>query len=178
MLLCSVERASAAANNSLLKLLEEPPPHVTIVLTCQDVGAVLDTIQSRSLKARFAELTPEQKTEIVRRRGVSTDVAERVAFSATLFDATNNEAFREAATAVQTARRIYQTVRQGEPKLVAELAETADTLELVRYVQAVSDRPPELAAAQTASAMFRAGVKRFQANLYLFREIQRCNRRS
>ena len=41
--LVEVERLSAVAGNQLLKLLEEPPPAVTFVLTSADIGAVLPT---------------------------------------------------------------------------------------------------------------------------------------
>lgn len=45
--LCDFERATTGAANALLKTLEEPPTHVTLILTAQTVDALLPTIVSR-----------------------------------------------------------------------------------------------------------------------------------
>lgn len=42
----------AEAANAFLKLLEEPPPHVTLVLTSSEPGALLPTIRSRVVAVR------------------------------------------------------------------------------------------------------------------------------
>lgn len=45
--LLHLEKASVAAQNALLKTLEEPPARARIVLTCVDVASLLPTITSR-----------------------------------------------------------------------------------------------------------------------------------
>jgi DNA polymerase-3 subunit delta' len=45
--LCNFERATTGAANALLKTLEEPPGHVTLILTAQTVDTLLPTIVSR-----------------------------------------------------------------------------------------------------------------------------------
>ena len=42
-----LEQTSSVVQNSLLKMLEEPPINVTLILTTTSLGAVLPTIQSR-----------------------------------------------------------------------------------------------------------------------------------
>ena len=51
------EGADAAAN-AFLKLLEEPPPGTTLVLTSSEPGALLPTIRSRVVTLRVAPLAP------------------------------------------------------------------------------------------------------------------------
>lgn len=48
------------AANSLLKVLEEPPPYAHIVLLAENVGNLLPTIRSRSSIFRLGALPPEQ----------------------------------------------------------------------------------------------------------------------
>ncbi len=47
VILPEIDRASLGAANSLLKTLEEPPPHAVILLTAAQPGDVLPTIRSR-----------------------------------------------------------------------------------------------------------------------------------
>jgi DNA polymerase III subunit delta' len=48
------------AANSLLKILEEPPPYAHLVLLAENVGDLLPTIRSRSSIFRLGALPPEQ----------------------------------------------------------------------------------------------------------------------
>jgi DNA polymerase-3 subunit gamma/tau len=54
---------SGAAFNALLKVLEEPPPHTTIVLLTTDPGKIPDTIVSRCMRFTFRPLSPADITE-------------------------------------------------------------------------------------------------------------------
>jgi DNA polymerase III subunit delta' len=47
------------AAGAFLKLLEEPPPRATIVLTSSEPGALIPTIRSRVVAIRVARLSPE-----------------------------------------------------------------------------------------------------------------------
>jgi len=72
-----VHMLSAAASNTLLKTLEEPPPHVVFVLATTDPHKVLPTIRSRTQHFEFTLLTGEQLRghliDILGREGVETD---------------------------------------------------------------------------------------------------------
>lgn len=51
------DRIDFAAANSLLKVLEEPPPYLTLVLTAENAYDLLPTIQSRCVPFYFAPLS-------------------------------------------------------------------------------------------------------------------------
>src|SRR5580698_97402 len=70
-----VDRANDQAANSLLKTLEEPPPHLILIMTAENAYDLLPTIRSRSVPFQFAPLTTEETREFVRTRGM--DHAER-----------------------------------------------------------------------------------------------------
>jgi DNA polymerase-3 subunit delta' len=54
------QEASPEAANALLKLLEEPPPDTTVVLTASDPHVLLPTIRSRLLPLRLRPLPDDQ----------------------------------------------------------------------------------------------------------------------
>jgi DNA polymerase-3 subunit delta' len=59
------ERMTAEAANSLLKVLEEPPPQNLIVLTAQRPSALLKTIVSRCQSVRFRDLREDEVAEML-----------------------------------------------------------------------------------------------------------------
>jgi DNA polymerase III delta prime subunit len=65
-----IENADAineSSRNALLKLLEEPPPGVTLILTTTRRGAIIPTILSRLRPYAFGERPAEEQAEVVRR---------------------------------------------------------------------------------------------------------------
>ncbi|SDF01645.1 DNA polymerase III subunit delta' [Sporolituus thermophilus] len=76
--LCVIEQAermTAQAANSLLKLLEEPPPRLIFILLTASPHALIDTIRSRCQVLRFAPLPPEVLTAALTRRGYGEEAA-------------------------------------------------------------------------------------------------------
>jgi DNA polymerase-3 subunit gamma/tau len=63
----NAENMRDEARNSLLKLLEEPPSSVNIVLTAQRREAIMPTILSRLRPYRFLKRSPEGERELLRR---------------------------------------------------------------------------------------------------------------
>ena len=59
ILFYQMERMLTGSADSLLKLIEEPPPETIIILTARDPENLLPTIQSRAQKIRFRPLTDE-----------------------------------------------------------------------------------------------------------------------
>ncbi len=53
------DRANEQAANSLLKILEEPPAHLILIMTAENVYDLLPTIRSRSVILNFSPLTNE-----------------------------------------------------------------------------------------------------------------------
>jgi DNA polymerase-3 subunit gamma/tau len=87
-----VHMLSAAASNTLLKTLEEPPAHVTFVLATTDPQKVLPTIRSRTQHFEFTLLSHDELVghlrAVLAREGVEADdetldvIARRAAGSA------------------------------------------------------------------------------------------------
>ena len=53
-----VDRANEQAANSLLKILEEPPAHLIVIMTAENAYDLLPTIRSRAVPFHFAPLSP------------------------------------------------------------------------------------------------------------------------
>jgi len=70
------QESSPEAANALLKLLEEPPPHATFVLTSSHAGRLLPTIRSRTVPVHLGPL-PRATVEafLVERLQLSPDAA-------------------------------------------------------------------------------------------------------
>jgi DNA polymerase-3 subunit delta' len=65
-----VDRANEQAANSLLKTLEEPPPHLILIMTAENAYDLLPTIRSRAVPFQFAPLSQDEMREFVRARGL------------------------------------------------------------------------------------------------------------
>lgn len=75
VLIDEADRMNEAAQNSLLKTLEEPEGPVTFLLVTSARSALLDTILSRCMPMAFGMLTPEEMEPVLR----SHEVPEREA---------------------------------------------------------------------------------------------------
>jgi DNA polymerase-3 subunit delta' len=74
-LIDQADRAGEQAANSLLKTLEEPPDHLILILTAENVYDLLPTIRSRSVILNFSPLSNDEMQEFARARKL--DNAER-----------------------------------------------------------------------------------------------------
>lgn len=70
-----VDRANEQAANSLLKTLEEPPPHLILIMTAENGYDLLPTIRSRAVPFYFSPLSPAEVREFAKARGL--DQSER-----------------------------------------------------------------------------------------------------
>ena len=74
------ERMSQDAANALLKVLEEPPPDVHMILLSDNAGAILPTVLSRCQTFDFFPLPVDEVARILRdEEGVAADQAETLA---------------------------------------------------------------------------------------------------
>jgi DNA polymerase III subunit delta' len=65
-----LDRANEQSANSLLKVLEEPPDHLTIIATAENVYDLLPTIRSRSVVLSMARLSDEDMASFVEGRSL------------------------------------------------------------------------------------------------------------
>ncbi len=81
LLLGDVAFATHESANALLKILEEPPNGLVMLITTSAPDRLLETIRSRTVEVRFPSLAPPEIREILERHGFD---AERAALGATL----------------------------------------------------------------------------------------------
>ncbi len=75
-----MDRATSEACNALLKTLEEPNPHVVLILTAPEADALLPTMVSRCQLVALRPVALETvRTALIERWGVKDDLAERLA---------------------------------------------------------------------------------------------------
>jgi DNA polymerase-3 subunit delta' len=79
-LIDQADRANEQAANSLLKILEEPPDHLILIMTANNVYDLLPTIRSRSVQLNFSPLTNEEMQSFARARGLQ-NAERRIALS-------------------------------------------------------------------------------------------------
>jgi len=67
-LIDGIDRANEQAANSLLKTLEEPPPHLILIMTARNPYDLLPTIRSRAVPFRLTRLTEEEMRDFAAAR--------------------------------------------------------------------------------------------------------------
>ena len=61
----NAELMTVEAQNSLLKVFEEPPEYAVIILICSNINKILSTIISRAVNYSFDSLKPEEVAEFI-----------------------------------------------------------------------------------------------------------------
>ena len=69
-LIDSIDRANPQAANSLLKTLEEPPPHLILILAARNPYDLLPTIRSRAVPFRLGRLSEEDMQAFIQVRNL------------------------------------------------------------------------------------------------------------
>ncbi len=64
-LIDQIDRANEQAANSLLKTLEEPPPHLILIMTARNPYDLLPTIRSRAVPFRLSRLSDAEMREFI-----------------------------------------------------------------------------------------------------------------
>ena len=145
------------AANSLLKLLEEPPDTVHLILLAENTGELLPTIRSRCAVSRLGALPPEEIVALLAERRPDLKPAEaqlvaRLAEGAAgralsldlpAYIAARNDAFTLLASAEQTndhsalfrTTETYRAGAEGQEKILALLRAAAGLLEDILMLQ-------------------------------------------
>ncbi len=69
-LIDQIDRANEQAANSLLKTLEEPPPHLILIMTACNPYDLLPTIRSRAVPFRLSRLAESEMREFIASKGL------------------------------------------------------------------------------------------------------------
>jgi DNA polymerase-3 subunit delta' len=146
------------AANSLLKLLEEPPAYVHLMLLTENPGELLPTIRSRCAFARLGALPPEEIAELLASRRTDWSKTDReligrlcegaagraLGFDLAEYAAARADAFAMLAglertndhTALFKVTETYRAGADGQAKMAALLRALASLLEDVLVLQA------------------------------------------
>lgn len=89
----SIDEMNPSAANALLKLLEEPPARVTILMISHQPAKLLPTIRSRCRELRLGALSPDDLSDALTQAGGETRPEDRIAL-AELAGGSVGEAFR------------------------------------------------------------------------------------
>ncbi len=76
-ILPDIDKALPAAQNTLLKIFEEPPDHVIIIMTAEKRENVLPTVRSRAIVINVPEASKEDTIAALKERRISESDAER-----------------------------------------------------------------------------------------------------
>lgn len=123
------ERMNEPAQNSLLKVLEEPPADTTIILLTASEDDILDTLRSRCRMIRFEAISEETIAAQLLTEGVSPDDASAVARAA------RGSAARARGLALDPDARARRRLWLS---LMASLTEPARALEAAAAVVATA----------------------------------------
>lgn len=102
------ERLNAASQNSLLKVLEEPPAYCTIILLCSRLEKLLPTTRSRCQIIRFGPIGEDRIIEHLKQMGIE---AERSRYFARLGQGSLGLACRWAQLELANAN-LYKTKKE------------------------------------------------------------------
>lgn len=126
-----IDRANEQAENSLLKILEEPPDHLILVLAAENPYDLLPTIRSRAVSFHLAPLTNTEMRAFVASRDLS-DAERRIALAA-----------GSPGLAVSMDLDVYDERRAAMLKLLEVAAGRAPFAEWAKYAEAMAPRKTE-----------------------------------
>ena len=116
-----VQESSQEAANALLKVLEEPTPNTTLLLTSSNPDALLPTIRARLVTIRVGSLTvAEVRKLLIAELAMKAEEAERIAVLAEGSVARALSVQDGADEASRAARRFLTALRRGPEAWVGE----------------------------------------------------------
>jgi DNA polymerase-3 subunit delta' len=126
-----IDRANEQAANSLLKILEEPPEHLILLLAAENPYDLLPTIRSRVVWFHLAPLSNAEMQAFCASRGLP-DVERRIALAA-----------GSPGLAVSMDLEVYDERRTAMVKLLEVAAGSAPFGEWAKYAEAMAPRKLE-----------------------------------
>jgi DNA polymerase-3 subunit delta' len=126
-----IDRANEQAANSLLKILEEPPEHLVLLLAAENPYDLLPTIRSRAVSFHLAPLSNSEMKAFAGSRGLP-DVERRIALAAGC-----------PGLAVSMDLDVYDERRTAMLKLLQAGAGIAPFAEWAQHAEAMAPRKLE-----------------------------------
>jgi DNA polymerase III subunit gamma/tau len=156
-ILDEAHQLTEAAFNALLKLIEEPPPHLVFVFCTTDLGKMLPTVRSRCQTFLFARPRFAELTKLLRlvADGEEIDVPDA---ALSLIARSARGSFRDAvstldqlssatdgAIAVQDVLQLLGAVEEEALFRLCDLVVDKDTAGLLAFVEELADQGQDLA---------------------------------
>ena len=126
-----IDRANEQAANSLLKILEEPPEHLILLMAAENPYDLLPTIRSRAVSFHLAPLSNAEMRAFVQTRSLS-DAERRIALAA-----------GSPGLAVSMDLEVYEERRTAMVKLLEVAAGEAPFADWAKYAEAMAPRKTE-----------------------------------
>ena len=101
----NAEKMTAEAQNAMLKIFEEPPSYITIILICDGLTRILSTIRSRAVIYKFPALRPNEL-----------------------------EAYLDKHLSETENKRIYSNISRGSISKMIELVSDGESLEFRKRI--------------------------------------------
>jgi DNA polymerase III subunit gamma/tau len=146
-----------AAFNALLKLIEEPPPHLVFVFCTTDLGKMLPTVRSRCQTFLFARPRLAELTKLLRRvaDGEEIDVPDaalsliarsaRGSFRDAVSTLDQLAAATEGTVSVQAVLQLLGAVEEEALFRLCDLIVDRDTPGLLAFIEELADQGQDLA---------------------------------
>ena len=145
-----------AAFNALLKLIEEPPPHLVFVFCTTDLGKMLPTVRSRCQTFLFARPRLAELTKLLRRVADGEKIAAPDA-ALSLIARSARGSFRDAVSTldqlsaatdgeitVQTVLQLLGAVEEEALFRICDLIVDRDTAALLNFVEELAEQGQDL----------------------------------
>ncbi len=68
-----------SAQNKLLKILEEPPDYLSIILLCDNIANIIPTIISRAITVKMKKVSFNEVADALQEKGIEQDIAGEIA---------------------------------------------------------------------------------------------------
>jgi DNA polymerase-3 subunit gamma/tau len=156
-ILDEAHQLTEAAFNALLKLIEEPPPHLVFVFCTTDLGKMLPTVRSRCQTFLFARPRFAELTKLLRRvaDGEEIDVPDaalsliarsaRGSFRDAVSTLDQLASATDAAITVQDVLQLLGAVEEEALFRLCDLVVDKDTPGLLAFVEELADQGQDLA---------------------------------
>ena len=142
-ILANAENMGTEAQNALLKIIEEPPPHAVFILTVQDTGALLPTVLSRVVTIPIAPVDDNTVEQLVNQK---TDDGELVDIACALsqgsvgraYEIIENEPLTKAAKiAVDIVKSAVRSDRYETLRLLSSVAQSSELSDILGFMVAM-----------------------------------------
>lgn len=117
-LIDEVHKMTNDAQNALLKLLEEPPPHSFFILATTEPHKLLNTIKGRTLQLEVKPLTEIQMSKLL--KSVTTEEGSKV--KKTVYEQIIQDALGHPRNALQILEKVLQVSPEKQMEIAEESA--------------------------------------------------------